>query len=32
MLWSIQKQGPAQLFATRICEDLGLSDCDQPMY
>jgi chitinase len=32
MLWSIQKQGPAQLFATQICKNLGLSNCERPMY
>ena len=31
MLWSIQKAGPAQDFATEMCKSLGLSDCSSPM-
>ncbi|MGC4118846.1 MAG: glycosyl hydrolase family 18 protein [Myxococcales bacterium] len=31
MLWSIQKQGPAQPFATRLCQNLGLGGCSEPM-
>ncbi len=31
MLWSIQKAGPAQQFATEMCTSLGLSDCTSPM-
>jgi chitinase len=31
MLWSIQKEGPAQEFATEICTKLGLADCQTPM-
>jgi chitinase len=31
MLWSIQKQGPAQQFATEMCTKLGLKGCTQPM-
>ena len=31
-LWSIQKPGPAQQFATEMCKKMGLSDCQTPMY
>jgi chitinase len=31
MLWSIQKQGPAQEFATEMCVKLGLGGCSKPM-
>jgi chitinase len=31
MLWSIQKAGPAQDFATEMCKALGLADCSSPM-
>ncbi|HEX4462310.1 MAG TPA: glycosyl hydrolase family 18 protein [Polyangia bacterium] len=31
MLWSIQKAGPAQQFATEMCTSLGLADCASPM-
>ncbi len=31
MLWSIQKPGPAQEFATEMCVKLGLSSCSTPM-
>ncbi len=31
MLWSIQKPGPGQQFATEICLKLGLSNCSTPM-
>jgi len=31
MLWSIQKPGPAQQFATEICSKLGLGGCSAPM-
>jgi chitinase len=31
MLWSIQKQGPGQSFATEMCGQLGLSGCAAPM-
>jgi chitinase len=31
MLWSIQKQGPNQSFATEICAQLGLGSCGSPM-
>ncbi|MEP7123395.1 MAG: carbohydrate-binding protein [Byssovorax sp.] len=32
MLWSIQKPGPAQQFATEICSKLGLASCNTPMF
>jgi chitinase len=31
MLWSIQKPGPAQQFATEMCVKLGLASCNTPM-
>jgi chitinase len=31
MLWSIQKPGPAQQFATEMCTRLGLGNCNAPM-
>jgi chitinase len=31
MLWSIQKPGPAQQFATEMCTKLGLGGCSTPM-
>lgn len=31
MLWSVQKPGPAQSFATEICTRLGLGGCGVPM-
>ena len=31
MLWSIQKPGPAQEFATAMCLGLALGGCDTPM-
>jgi chitinase len=31
MLWSIQKPGPAQQFATSMCTKLGLGNCSAPM-
>jgi chitinase len=31
MLWSIQKEGPTQQFATEMCTKLGLSSCATPM-
>jgi chitinase len=31
MLWSIQKPGPAQQFATEMCLKLGLGGCSTPM-
>ena len=31
MLWSIQKPGPAQQFATDMCVKLGLASCNTPM-
>ena len=31
MLWSIQKPGPAQEFATEICSKLGLGNCAAPL-
>jgi chitinase len=31
MLWSIQKPGPAQQFATEMCTKLGLADCAKPL-
>ena len=31
MLWSIQKPGPAQEFATEMCVKLGLGSCNTPM-
>jgi chitinase len=32
MLWSIQKPGPAQQFATEMCVKLGLGGCNTPMF
>ena len=32
MLWSIQKPGPAQQFATEMCSKLGLAGCAVPMF
>ncbi len=32
MLWSIQKPGPAQQFATEMCVKLGLASCNTPMF
>jgi chitinase len=32
MLWSIQKPGPAQEFATEMCSKLGLAGCAAPMF
>jgi chitinase len=32
MLWSIQKPGPAQQFATEMCLKLGLASCNTPMF
>lgn len=32
MLWSIQKPGPAQQFATEMCSKLSLGNCSQPMF
>jgi chitinase len=32
MLWSIQKPGPAQQFASEMCAKLGLSGCAVPMF
>ncbi len=32
MLWSIQKPGPAQQFATEMCSKLGLAGCSTPMF
>lgn len=32
MLWSIQKQGPTQQFATEMCTKLALADCATPMF
>ena len=32
MLWSIQKPGPAQQFATEMCSKLGLAGCAAPMF
>jgi chitinase len=32
MLWSIQKPGPAQQFATEMCTKLGLAGCATPMF
>jgi chitinase len=31
MLWSIQKQGPTQSFATEMCNKLALGGCGAPM-
>jgi chitinase len=31
MLWSIQKAGPTQQFATEMCNKLGLGGCNTPM-
>jgi chitinase len=31
MLWSIQKPGPTQPFATEMCNKLGLGGCSTPM-
>jgi chitinase len=31
MLWSIQKSGPAQQFATEMCTKLGLGNCSVAM-
>jgi chitinase len=31
MLWSLQKTGSAQQFATEICSGLGLSSCSAPL-
>ena len=31
MLWSIQKPGPAQQFATEMCNKLALGGCSTPM-
>jgi hypothetical protein len=31
MLWSIQKAGPGQSFATEMCGQLGLGGCAAPM-
>ena len=31
MLWSLQKEGPAQQFATEMCSKLGLVGCSTPM-
>ena len=31
MLWSLQKPGPAQQFATEMCSKLGLTDCAAPL-
>jgi chitinase len=31
MLWSLQKQGPAQEFATEMCTKLSLADCALPL-
>jgi chitinase len=32
MLWSIQKPGPAQQFATEMCSKLSLGGCNTPMF
>jgi chitinase len=32
MIWSVQKAGPAQQFASEMCTKLGLSSCTTPLF